>query len=48
MALPEIKARLASLGAEPAPLSPEQFDAHIRSEIDKFRKIVASANIKVE
>lgn len=48
MELPEIKARLATLGAEPAPLSPDQFDAHIRSEVEKFRKIVASANIKVE
>jgi tripartite-type tricarboxylate transporter receptor subunit TctC len=43
-----VRRPLASLGAEPAPLSPEQFDAHIRSEIDKFRKIVAAANIKVE
>jgi hypothetical protein len=48
MALPDIRTRLAALGAGPAPLSPEQFDAHIRRDIEKFRKIVAAANIKVE
>jgi len=48
MALPDVKARLASLGAEPATTTPEQFDAHVRNEIEKFRKIVQAGNIRVD
>lgn len=46
--LPDVKERLLALGAEPTPTTPEQFDAHIRSEVAKFRKIVAEAKIKVD
>lgn len=48
LGLPDVKERLLALGAEPTPTAPEQFDAHIRSEIAKFRKIVQDAKIKVE
>ena len=48
LALPEVRTRLAALGAEPAPLAPAQFDAHIRAEVEKFRRIVQAANIQVE
>ncbi len=46
--LPDVKERLLALGAEPAPTTPEDFDAHIRAEVAKFRKIVQDAGIKPE
>jgi tripartite-type tricarboxylate transporter receptor subunit TctC len=46
--LPDVKERLLALGAEPAPTTPEAFDAHVRSEVAKFRKIVQDAGIKPE
>jgi tripartite-type tricarboxylate transporter receptor subunit TctC len=48
LGLPDVKERLLALGAEPTPTTPEQFDAHIRSEVAKFRKIIQEANIKVD
>lgn len=48
MGLPDVKARLATLGAEPATTTPEQFDIHIRNEIEKFSKIIQAGNIRVE
>ena len=44
--LPDVKERLLALGAEPAPTTPEGFDAHVRSEVVKFTKIVRDAGIK--
>lgn len=46
--LPDVKERLLALGAEPAPTTPEGFDAHIRAEVVKYRKIVQDAGIKPE
>jgi tripartite-type tricarboxylate transporter receptor subunit TctC len=46
--LPDVKERLLALGAEPAPTTPEGFDAHVRSEVAKFKKIVQDAGIKPE
>lgn len=46
--LPDVKERLLALGAEPAPTTPEGFDAHIRVEVAKYRKIVQDAGIKPE
>jgi len=48
LGLPDVKERLLALGAEPTPTTPEQFDAHVRSEVAKFRKIIQDANIKVD
>ena len=48
LGLPDVKERLLALGAEPTPTVPEQFDAHIKSEVAKFRKIIQEANIKVD
>jgi len=44
----EVKERLQALGAEPAPTTPEQLDAHVRAEISKYRRIVKDAGIKPE
>lgn len=46
--LPDVKERLHALGADPAPTTPEAFDAHVRAEVAKFRKIVRDAGIKPE
>ena len=48
LGLPDVKERLLALGAEPTPITPEQFDAHVRSEVAKFRKIIQDANIRVD
>jgi tripartite-type tricarboxylate transporter receptor subunit TctC len=44
--LPDVKERLLALGAEPAPTTPDEFDAHVRAEVAKFKKIVQDAGIK--
>jgi tripartite-type tricarboxylate transporter receptor subunit TctC len=45
---PEMKSFFAQQGAEPAPTSPEQFAALIRSEIPKYAKIVKDSGAKVD
>ncbi|HMH18583.1 MAG TPA: tripartite tricarboxylate transporter substrate-binding protein, partial [Burkholderiales bacterium] len=44
----EVKATLGAQGLEVAPSSPEQFAAHIKSEIARFTKIAKAAGIKAE
>ncbi|MEQ1775367.1 MAG: tripartite tricarboxylate transporter substrate binding protein [Burkholderiales bacterium] len=46
--MPDITDRLNSMAAEPAPGTPEQFSAFIRTEIDKWAKVVKAANMKAE
>jgi tripartite-type tricarboxylate transporter receptor subunit TctC len=45
---PDVAAKLSSQGAEPAPGTPEEFTAFIRSEIEKWAKVVKAANMKPE
>lgn len=45
---PEVRARLAPLGADPVADSPAAFDAFCRSESAKFGAIVRAANIRME
>jgi tripartite-type tricarboxylate transporter receptor subunit TctC len=40
---PESKERLVSLGAEPTPSTPQQADAHIRAEIDRWFRTLKPA-----
>ena len=42
----EMTQRLATEGAEPAPISPQQFRELIAKEMERFRVLVARANIK--
>jgi tripartite-type tricarboxylate transporter receptor subunit TctC len=42
----EMKERLVRIGADPMPMTPEQFDAYIREEIAVSAKIAAAAGIK--
>jgi tripartite-type tricarboxylate transporter receptor subunit TctC len=44
---PEVKERLANLGAEPLPMSPEQFDSYIRDEYVANARIVKAAGLQV-
>ena len=43
LASPEIKARLATLLAEPSPTTPEQFSAFVRDELGKYEKVVKAS-----
>jgi tripartite-type tricarboxylate transporter receptor subunit TctC len=43
LALPEVKERMATLGAEPMPMSPEQFDAYIKDEYNTLGAVMRSA-----
>ena len=45
---PDVKARLAALLAEPAPMTPEQFSAFVKSELAKYETVVKSAGARVE
>lgn len=45
---PEMKERLAAMGATPGGGSPEQFAGYIRSETEKWAKVVKSAGLKAE
>jgi tripartite-type tricarboxylate transporter receptor subunit TctC len=48
LSTPEMKAFFALQGAEPAPTTPEQFEALIKSEITKYAKIVKDSGAKVD
>lgn len=45
---PDMAAKLRSAGFEPAPTAPEQFRQFIRSESEKFAKIIIEADVKLE
>jgi tripartite-type tricarboxylate transporter receptor subunit TctC len=43
LALPEVKERMTTLGAEPMPMSPDQFDAYIKDEFNTLGAVMRSA-----
>lgn len=45
---PEVREKMLSLGADPLPMTPDQFDALIRDELSTNARIVKAAGIKVE
>ncbi|HZM43917.1 MAG TPA: tripartite tricarboxylate transporter substrate binding protein [Burkholderiales bacterium] len=45
---PDVVERLSGQGAEPVGNTPQEFGAFIRSEIDKWARLVKAANMKVE
>jgi len=45
---PDLKQRLASLGADPLTSTPEEFSTYLRSEIDKWAKVVKASGMKVD
>ncbi len=42
----EMRSRFITLGAEPVLMTPEAFTSFVRSEIEKFRKVVKERNLK--
>jgi len=48
LGLPEVRDRLATLGAEPAPNTPEEFAAFVRAELAKYGKVVKASGAKVD
>jgi tripartite-type tricarboxylate transporter receptor subunit TctC len=45
---PEVKERLATLGAEPSVKSPDEFGRYVRQEITKWAKVVKDSGAKAE
>ncbi len=48
LALPDVKQKFADQGAEPRGWSPEQTGRFIRTETEKWHKVIKSANVKLE
>ena len=48
MALPDVREKLAALGYEPITTSPDEFAARIKTEMEKWAKVIRDANIKLE
>jgi tripartite-type tricarboxylate transporter receptor subunit TctC len=48
LSLPDVRERLMALGFEPAVTTPAEFGARIKSEIDKWDKVVRAAHIRIE
>lgn len=46
MATPDLAERLIALGLEPATSSPEEFSAFVKSEVDKWAKVVKASGLK--
>jgi tripartite-type tricarboxylate transporter receptor subunit TctC len=46
--LPDVLERLTALGTEPVGNAPEAFEAQVRTEMAKWRKVVKDAGIKME
>ena len=46
--MPDVVERLSGQGAEPVYYTPEQFTAFIRTEIDKWTRLVKTANMKAD
>jgi tripartite-type tricarboxylate transporter receptor subunit TctC len=46
--LPDVQAKLRSLGGEPGGMSVEQFAALNKSEFDRFGKLIREANVKID
>ena len=43
---PEVAARIRSVGSEPSPMKPEQFDSFIKAETAKWAEVIKKAGIK--
>ena len=48
LATPELKARLATLLAEPAPMAPDQFAAFVAAESRKYEQVVKASGAKLD
>jgi tripartite-type tricarboxylate transporter receptor subunit TctC len=48
LALPEVKERLAKIGADPSPTTPQEFDELVLRELAEYRELVKAAGIKAQ
>lgn len=48
LALPEIKARLHDMAAEPTPLTPLQFENFLKAEVAKWMQLVRDTHLQIE
>ena len=48
VATPAVRERLVSVGADPLTMSPEEFTAFIRADIEKWAKLAKTAGIVIE
>jgi tripartite-type tricarboxylate transporter receptor subunit TctC len=48
LALPDVREKLAAQGAEAVGQSPEEFRNYIKSEIDKWGRVIRESGAKVE
>ena len=48
LASPEVKERFTQLGAEPLPMTPEAFNAYIRTEMDSAARVAKAAKLQVQ
>jgi tripartite-type tricarboxylate transporter receptor subunit TctC len=48
LALPDVKERLAAIGADPMQATPEQFAALLRADAEKWAKVVRAAGITAD
>ena len=45
---PDVKARLATLGCDPAPSTPEAFAARVTGDVTRWKKLAAEKNIRAD
>jgi tripartite-type tricarboxylate transporter receptor subunit TctC len=48
MAVPEVREKFTSIGADPLLMTPEEFTEFIRKDIDKWAKVAKAANVRVD
>ncbi|HEY6258823.1 MAG TPA: tripartite tricarboxylate transporter substrate-binding protein [Xanthobacteraceae bacterium] len=48
MALADVREQLSSLGFNPLANTPEQFDAQLRFELEKWGKVIRAANLRAQ
>jgi tripartite-type tricarboxylate transporter receptor subunit TctC len=48
VAIPDVKERLESLGFVPVANTPQEFDQRLKTEMEKWGKVVRDANIRAD
>jgi len=48
LSLPELKTQWAQQGAQPLVMTPAEFEAYLRKDIEKWAKVIETAGIKVQ
>jgi tripartite-type tricarboxylate transporter receptor subunit TctC len=48
LSAPDVKERMLTQGATPHPMSPAQFDAFIKSEVERLAKVVKASGAKAD